>query len=60
MKDELDFSNPHRREAVRLRSLLSAATTPALRARLIRQVEEQEQLADELEELRAGFAEAEA
>jgi hypothetical protein len=52
--------NPHEREAARLRSLLSVATTPALRARLLQQVQEQERLAQELEELRASFVEAEA
>jgi hypothetical protein len=55
-----DLPNPHEREAARLRSLLSVATTPALRARLLQQVQQQERLADELEELRASFAEAEA
>jgi hypothetical protein len=43
-----------------LRSLLSVATTPALRARLLQKVREQERLAEELEELRASFAEAES
>ena len=54
-----DLRNPHEREAARLRSLLSVATTPALRARLLRQAYEQERLAEQLEELRASFAEAE-
>jgi hypothetical protein len=51
--------NPHEREAAKLRSLLSVATTPALRARLLQQAQEQERLAEDLEELRASFAEAE-
>jgi hypothetical protein len=52
--------NYHEREAARLRSLLSVATTPALRARLLEQAEEHERLAADLQDLKAGFAEADA
>lgn len=55
-----EVRNVHEREAARLRSLLSAATTPALRARLLHQAEEHERLSADLEDLKAGFAEAEA
>jgi hypothetical protein len=58
MLDRSEFLNYHEREAARLRSLLETATTPALRARLLEQAEEHEQLADELEDLKAAAAEA--
>jgi hypothetical protein len=44
----------HEREAARLRSLLEMATTPALRARLLEQAKEHEQLAEELEDFDQG------
>ena len=44
----------HEREAARLRSLLETATTPALRARLLEQAKEHEQLAEELEDFDQG------
>lgn len=55
-----EFRNYHEREAARLRSLLEAATTPALKARLLEEAEQHEQLAEELEDLRAAAASAEA
>jgi hypothetical protein len=55
---ETEIRNYHEREAARLRSLLETATTPALRARLLGQAEQHEQLAEELEDLKAAAAEA--
>jgi hypothetical protein len=52
-----DFRNYHEQEAARLCSLLARATTPALKARLLEQIREQQQLAKELEELKAEPAE---
>ena len=60
MLDKSEFRNYHEREAARLRSLIETATTPALRARLLGQAEQHEQLAEELEDLKAAAAEAEA
>lgn len=57
MLNKAEVRNIHEREAARLRSLLSGATTPALRARLLHQAEEHERLSADLE---AGLAEAEA
>jgi hypothetical protein len=39
------FRNYHRRKAARLRSLLTTASTPALQARLLKDAEEHERLA---------------
>ena len=44
----------HEREAARLQSLLETITTPTLRARLLEQAKEHEQLAEELEEFDQG------
>ena len=55
---ETEIRNYHEREVARLRSLLETATTPALRARLLGQAEQHEQLAEELEDLKAAAAEA--
>ena len=52
---ETEIRNYHEREAARLRSLLETATTPPLE-----QIEEHEQLAEELEDLKSAAAEAEA
>jgi hypothetical protein len=60
MLSNAEFRNYHEREAARLRCLLSVATTAALRARLLEQAEAHERLAADLEDLKAGFAEAEA
>ena len=58
--NEPEHRNYHEREAARLRSLPSAAITPALKAQLLRRAEEHDRLADDLEDIKAGFAEAEA
>jgi hypothetical protein len=60
MMSKPEFRNSHEREADRLRSLLAMATTPAMKARLLEQVEEQERLAEEFENFRAAAAEVEA
>ena len=60
MMSKSQFRNNHERDAARLRSLLATATTPALRARLLEEAEKHEQLAEELEELKASLEEAEA
>ena len=53
----VDTLNPHRPEAARLRALIAAATTPALKARLLEEAEKYERLAEELEDLKAAAAE---
>lgn len=58
--EQAEFRNYHDREAARLWSLLATATTPALRARLLEEAEEHERLAEEVEDLKAAAAEAEA
>jgi hypothetical protein len=45
MLSNAEFRNYHEREAARLRSLLSVATTAALRTRLLEQAEAHERLA---------------
>jgi len=45
-----EFQTYHQREAARLRRLIANATTPALKARLIEQAGEHEQLAEGFEE----------
>ena len=60
MQSNAEFRNYHEREAARLRSLLSVATTAALRTRLLEQAEAHERLAADLEDLEAAVAEAEA
>lgn len=60
MTNDPDHRNPHKREADRLRSLAATATTPALKARLSEDAEKHERLAEELEDLRAAGAEADA
>jgi hypothetical protein len=48
--NQSEFRNQHEREAARLRSLLATATTPALKSRLLKEIEEREQLAEGLED----------
>jgi len=52
--DQELFRNYHEREAVRLRSLIATATTPALKARLLKEAENHEELAEEVEDLKAA------
>ena len=56
MQSNTEFRNYHECEAAPLRSLIETATTPALRARLLEQAEEHEQLAGELDDLKAAAA----
>ena len=60
MMSKSQFRNNHERDAARLRSLLATATTPALRARLLEDAEKHEELAEQLEDLKAALAVAEA
>jgi len=57
--DQIEFRNYHERVAARLRSLAATATTAALKTQLMEKAEKHEQLAEEVQELRAA-AEAEA
>jgi hypothetical protein len=43
---KFEFRTHHQHEAVRLRGLAAAATTPAMRARLLRESDKHEQLAE--------------
>jgi hypothetical protein len=43
---KFEFRTHHQHEAVRLRGLAAAATTPAMRARLLRECDKHEQLAE--------------
>ena len=47
--NKAEFRNEHEREAIRLRNLIATATTPALKARLLEEAEQHEQLAEQLE-----------
>jgi hypothetical protein len=49
--NQSEFRNYHEREAARMRSLLATATTSALKARLLKEAENHEQLAEEFEDL---------
>ena len=44
--NQSDFRDYHEREAMRLRSLIANATTPALKARLSEEAEKHEQIAE--------------
>src|SRR6202162_4728703 len=57
--NQIVFRNYHERVAARLRSLAATATTAALKTQLMEKAEKHEQLAEEVQELRAA-AEAEA
>ena len=46
MTSKYEFRTHHQQEAVRLRGLAAAATTAAMRARLLREAEKHEQLAE--------------
>jgi|HubBroStandDraft_4_1064222.scaffolds.fasta_scaffold09730_4 hypothetical protein len=46
-----EFRNHHEREAARLRTLIAIVSTPALKERLLEQAEEQERLAEDVEDL---------
>ena len=54
MTDQELFCNYHEREALRLRSLIATATTPALKARLLKETETHEELAGEVEDLKTA------
>jgi hypothetical protein len=44
MASRSEFLEQHEREAARLRALLATATTPAMKARLIQEIEKHEEL----------------
>ncbi len=55
-----DVPNYHGRQAAHLRALADSTTTATIKARLLKQAEKHERLAEELEDLKAAAAEAEA